>query len=214
MAALVITHQIFIASVQCILSKYFFCHLIAQTQPLNLVVFHLHKDKIRHHIKLENDDAKIGEKLKVLYASFQSIATVQHIQGSFEAAGAIYEGSNTLNPIVHFNRNFATHILSSPKTKKEKKELAIKRKGLELQEHDSRLKVFDIRVYWDNEESSKATIAKVMKKVPKIIDPTRDDEPQDIFHRLLRAFVRVKEVENSQFYPEQPKGRPKKQSTE
>ena len=189
-------------------------HSSNQTQPLDLVVFHLHKDKIRHYIKLESDDEKIGEKLQILYATFQSIATIKHIQGSFEAAGAIYEGSNTLNPIVHFNRNFATHILSSPKTKKEKKELAIKRKGLELQEHDSRINVSDIQAYWDNDESSKATIAKVMQKVPKIIDPSRDDEPQDLFHRLLQAFVPVDEVENSQFYPEQPRGRPKKQPTE
>lgn len=189
-------------------------HSSNQTQPLDLVVFHLHKDKIRHYIKLESDDSNLGEKLKLLYSAFQSIATLDHIQGSFEAAGAIYEGSDTLTPIVHFNRNFATHILSTPKTKKEKKELTYKRKGLGLQEHDSRLNVSDIQKYWDNEESSKEKIAKVMQKVPKIIDPTRDDEPQDIFHRLLQAFVPMEEVENSQLYPEQPKGRPRKKPTE
>ena len=147
-------------------------------------------------------------------ATFQIIATPERIQGSFEAAGAIYEGSDTLTPIVHFNRNFATHLLSSPKNKKEKKELAIKRKGLELQEHDSRLKVSDVQGFWDNDESSKETVLKVMKKVPKIIDPTRDDEPQDPFHRLLQAFVTMKVVENDQFYTEQPKGRPRNQPTE
>lgn len=184
-------------------------HSSNQTQPLDLVVFHLHKDKIRQFIKLDSEDSMLCEKLKLLYSAFQSIATLQNIQASFEAAGAVYESSATLYPIVHFDRNFATHLLSNPKTKKEKKELSKKRKGLDLQEHESRLRIEDIQSYWKN-ESDIDKIPQVMKKVPRIIDPKRD-APIDPFHRLLQAFVVADGVENSQFYPEQPKGRPKKQ---
>lgn len=184
-------------------------HSSNQTQPLDLVVFHLHKEKIRQYIKLESDDSMLGEKLKLLYSAFQSIATLQNIQASFEAAGAVYECSTTLYPIVHFDRNFATHLLSNPKSKKEKKEISKKRKGLDLQEHESRLKIEDIQSYWKN-DSQNEKISQVMKKVPKIIDPSRD-APADPFHRLLQAFVAADGVENTQFYPEQPKGRPKKQ---
>ena len=35
--------------------------------------------------------------------------------------------------------------------------------------------------------------------------------PPSPINRLLQAFLSVNVVENSQFYPEQPKGRPKKQ---
>ena len=37
-----------------------------QTQPLDMVVFHLHKEQIRKYINLENDDSLLAEKLKNL----------------------------------------------------------------------------------------------------------------------------------------------------
>ena len=43
------------------------------SQPLDLVVFHLHKDKIIYHIKLDSDDLDLCEKLRVLYDTFQTL---------------------------------------------------------------------------------------------------------------------------------------------
>lgn len=174
-------------------------HSSNQTQPLDLVIFHLHKDKIRQHIKIESDDFMLAEKLTHFYSAFQSIAILEHIKASFEAAGAVYDKSNTLNPIVHFDRNFATHLLSNPKSIKEKKALSRKRKGLDLQDHETRINIEDIRAIWKNDESAIARIEEKMKNVPRIIDPVRDAPPTQ-FNWLLQAFVRTEGVENSQFY--------------
>ncbi len=186
-------------------------HSSNQTQPLDLVVFHLHKDAIRKLIKIDSDDSQIIDKIEALYSAFQSIATLKSIKGSFEATGAVYESSHSVLPILHFDQNFATHLLSNPKSKKEKKELSLKRKGLHLQDHESRIRVEDIQSFWKNENTEK--ISAIMDKVPKIVDPSRD-APSDPFHRLLQAFVPCSAVQNDQFYPEQPKGRPKKQQIE
>ena len=209
MGALITIHRHFIGCAMNTKSKFLPPNLSNQTQTLDLVVFHLHKEQIRKYIKLENDDSLLAEKLKKLYSTFQSIATLGSIQASFEAAGAVYEKSDSLIPIVYFDRAFATHLLSNPKTKKEKKEMSRARKGLDLQDHESRLKISDIQSYWKNDDSGKERIAKVMEKVPMVVDPTR--APPSPMNRLLQAFLPVDEVENSQFYPEQPKGRPKKQ---
>lgn len=111
----------------------------------------------------------------------------------------MYEKSDSLIPIVHFYRKYATHLLSNPKHKKEK--------GLDLKDHESKLKITDIQSYWKNDDSGKERIANAMEKVPMVVDPTR--APLSPMNRSLQAFLPVDVVENSQFYPEQPKG-PKK----
>ena len=68
------------------------------------------------------------DKIETLYSAFQSIATLKIIKGSFEAAGAVYETSDSVIPIIHFDHSFVTHLLSNPISKKdlinEKKRIA------------------------------------------------------------------------------------------
>lgn len=187
-------------------------HSSNQTQPLDLVVFHLHKDKIRKNLKLEADDIFLMEKLNELLSSFQSIATLNNIKSSFEASGAVYEVGNSIYPVMHFSRSFATHLLSNPKTKQEKKEISKQRKGLDLQEHETRLKISGFSNFASKAPVDQEKIMKCLSKVPQIIDPARDLQKNGSIHsRLLLSLVRQEKVTNDRFYPEQPKGRPKKQ---
>ena len=61
----------------------------------------MHKEKIRKY-SFDDDDKIINDKIKSLLDSFHSVASLGHIQGAFEAAGAVYElGDRSLCPIVH-----------------------------------------------------------------------------------------------------------------
>lgn len=48
-------------------------------------------------------------------------ATVKNIKSSFEAAGAVYESSGSMFPIIHFSKDFSTKCSPLCKTKKGKK---------------------------------------------------------------------------------------------
>ena len=95
--------------------KLFFLHPHSsnQTQPLDLGIFYLHKDKIISFSFFKENDQIIREKIKSLHSSFHSVASPDHIQGAFEAAGAVYElGDNSLYLIIHWSKKFATKIKS------------------------------------------------------------------------------------------------------
>ena len=184
-------------------------HSSNQTQPLDLVVFHLHKDKIRKFFSLDVEDKFLIDKLDELYSCFQSIATLHNIKASFEAAGAIYEIGDSFYPIIRFSKDFATHLINSPKNKQEKKELSIIRKGLNLQDHETRLKIVDLSAFWKKEEEECKNIKSSLRNVPKIIDQNKDRQ-NNVLVNLLSAFVEQESVMNEMLYPEQSKGKPKK----
>lgn len=98
------------------------------SQPLDLCLFHLHKNKIRM-LFFNIDDQNVSEKILDLYSSFQMAATVKNIIASFEAAGAVYEASGSLVPIIHFSKDFNSKLSKFSKTKEGKKFIRNKRKG-------------------------------------------------------------------------------------
>ena len=85
--------------------------LSSETFQLDLVIYHLHIDKIRQRVKLESDNSMLVDKLKQLYSAFQSIATLDHIHASFEVDGTVYGKPTTFKPIVHFDSNFANNFI-------------------------------------------------------------------------------------------------------
>lgn len=193
--------------------KVFFlpAHSSNQTQPLDLGIFHLHKEKIRCLTLNDNDtDKVIKAKLRSLYSSFQSIATLEHIQGAFEAAGAVYELSNkTIYSIIHWSKDFATKLLDSPLNRVQKKELKEKRDAWDDEKHEIRVKFEDIN---GKNPNSLEKILKCFEKVPQIIDPTKNNNPR-LMELLLMAIVPEEKIIN---FPSEAskKGRPKKDEGE
>lgn len=103
-------------------------HSSHETQPLDLLIFHLHKDKIRKLCD-DTDGEVITDKILDLYSTFQSVANVKNIKSSFEASGAVYDISNSLFPIKHYSKDFATRLSCNNYNKQQKKDLKVKREG-------------------------------------------------------------------------------------
>lgn len=157
------------------------------TLPLDLCLFHLHKEKIRR-IYLSIDDENISDKILDLYSAFQMAATVKNIKSSFEAAGAVYESSGSMFPIIHFSKDFSTKCSPLCKTKKGKKIIRKKREGTTKK----RINIEDINLCSFFETSPK--VKEISKKIPNIVN----NKLNDIFHRILGSFVSVDKVENDQ----------------
>lgn len=157
------------------------------TQPLDLCLFHLHKEKIRR-LFLSIDDENVSEKILDLYSAFQMAANVKNIKSSFEATGAVYEASGSIFPIIHFSKDFSTKCSPLCKTKKDKKIIRQKREGVS----NKRINIEDINLCSYFETSPK--VKEISKKIPNIVNNKLDD----VFHKILAAFLPVNKVENDQ----------------
>lgn len=54
---------------------------------------------------------------------------LKNIKSSFEASGAFYDISNSLFPIIHYSKDFATRLSCNNYNKQQKKDLKVKREG-------------------------------------------------------------------------------------
>ena len=73
--------------------KIFFlpAHSSHMTQPLDLVLFHSHKNNMRKSLTNEQLAADLTKKIMRMYKSWCTSCTPPNIMGSFRAAGCIYE---------------------------------------------------------------------------------------------------------------------------
>ena len=69
-------------------------------------------------------------------------ATLKNIKASFEAAGAVYEVSGTMIPIIHFSQEFASKIGKNATNKAYKKLTRAQREGI----NEKRVSINEINI--------------------------------------------------------------------
>ena len=104
-------------------------HSSNQTQPMDLGIFHVHKEKIRHTNLDSYDDSNFVSAIVQLYNAWQLTATTQNIIGAWKAMGATYEVLPGMCSIVRFNMDFAIKIMNQEKSLAEKKQIEEQRRS-------------------------------------------------------------------------------------
>lgn len=62
---------------------------------------------------------------------------MEHIQGDFEAAGAVYKLPNkTIYLVIHWAKDFATNLLESPLNREQKKGIEKRREAWDDEKHE------------------------------------------------------------------------------
>lgn len=126
---------------------------------------------------------------------------LKNIKSSFEASGAFYDISNSLFPIIHYSKDFATRLSCNNYNKQQKKDLKVKREGYKE-------KKINIEELWENSPTKTSPkITKISQGIPSIVK----NDFETLHSRLLSAFVPLDgSVKNDDIDIEQKKGRPKK----
>lgn len=156
-----------------------------ETQPLDLLIFHLHKNEIMK-ICEDLDDEIISQRIFDFYSTFQSIATTKNIKKSFERSGAVYDKSDSLYPIIHYSKSYATNLTCDPKSKQQVKEIREKREGSK----EKRIKVSELNECSPTKTSPK--LEKIIQSLPNIVENKLDS----LFNRILAANVPIEYEKN------------------
>lgn len=98
-------------------------HSSNQLQPLDLGVFHVHKEKMRHLNLDSYNDTKFVQVLRDLLASWEVAATPDNIQGAWKAMGCAYEIGGPSCTLVRFDMKYAAKLLWDIKSYEEKEEI-------------------------------------------------------------------------------------------
>ena len=105
-------------------------HSSNQTQPMDLGIFHLHKNKIRHLDLNEVDESMFVKSICKLLFGWEQIATTQNIMGTWTAMGTAFEIGGSSCTFVRFKKEFAMKLKPTEKrTTDDKCLMALKRKS-------------------------------------------------------------------------------------
>ena len=143
-------------------------HSSNQTQPLDLGMFHLHKNKIRHLDFTSLDESKVVEAIIKLIHSWDECATQKNIIGAWECMGAVYEIGGPSCTYVRFKKEFALKLLDHIKSPEEKKSISNQRKeyGYNKQISSKRIELDDFNNLSSPEKLSPK--AKKLFRTPKV----------------------------------------------
>lgn len=116
-------------------------HSSNQTQPMDLGMFHVHKERIRHTNLELGDDSHFVTVVRNLYNAWEMTAISANIQGSWKAMGAAYEVSTLGCNIIRFKKDFALKLMSCEKTKDERKVIEEQRKLIGINKEISQRRI-------------------------------------------------------------------------
>ena len=79
-------------------------HSSNQTQPMDLGIFHVHKERIRHTDLESLDDTNFVIVIVSLFHAWEQTATTKNIMGAWKAMGAVFEVKPGSCSIIRFQK--------------------------------------------------------------------------------------------------------------
>ena len=162
-------------------------HSSHETQPLDLVLFHSHKSKMRETLRLDDceggSSSEVTKKIARVYTTWCGVCHVLNVMACFRAAGCVYEVGGPSYQYVRFTfeRRRMTHKLIEDNCKGQSGKVLMKHKS----ETPSRVKVYEF-----NKLTEKI---RFMKPVMEEISP---GDKQYYFRKLLQMVIPVEKVQH------------------